>query len=66
MFERGEFEALAAALKGLRGRFVLSINDVPEIRELFGLAEIREVGATYRTGMQPTAARELIISGGAL
>jgi len=35
VFSRADFEALTALLKGKKGRFILSINDVPEIRELF-------------------------------
>jgi len=34
-------------LRGLRGRFVLSINDVLEIREMFAWAHIKEVRTTY-------------------
>lgn len=64
LFDRGEFERLAAALKGLRGRFILSLNDVPEVRELFAWATIEPVELTYfvsgRGGQ--AGARELIIS----
>jgi DNA adenine methylase len=35
MFERADFERLVATLKALRGQFVLSLNVVPEIREMF-------------------------------
>jgi DNA adenine methylase len=63
MFPRADFERLEAALKGLQGRFILSINDTPEIRELFGRFELQEVRTSYgiNGGQQP--ARELIISG---
>ena len=63
-FERAEFEALAGALKGLRGAFVLTINDVPEIREMFAWARIEEAELTYSVGGngKAKAARELIIS----
>lgn len=63
MFERADFEALSEALKGLRGHFVMTLNDVPEIRRLFRWAKVRRVPVTYslpgRAGHQP--ARELII-----
>lgn len=65
LFGRDEFERLAAALKGLRGRFILSLNDVPEVRELFAWATIEPVELTYfvsgRGGQ--AGARELIITG---
>lgn len=31
-----DFEKLAGQLKRIRGKFILSLNDVPEVRELFG------------------------------
>jgi DNA adenine methylase len=47
MFERSDFERLSGLLKSLKGRFILSINDVPEIREIFYWAQIEEVKTTY-------------------
>jgi site-specific DNA-adenine methylase len=35
MFARAEFEDLSARLRDIKGRFILSINDTPEIREIF-------------------------------
>jgi DNA adenine methylase len=35
MFAQGDFARMADQLRGIAGRFVLSINDVPEIREIF-------------------------------
>lgn len=64
LFGRDQFSALAEALKGLQGRFILSINDVPEIRELFGWAVIEEAELLYTVGGgKGRPARELIISG---
>lgn len=62
VFSPADFERLSTLLEGLRGRFVLSINDVPEIRALFDWAEMQPVGVTYRVSGTPTAARELIIT----
>lgn len=42
IFERSDFEKLAEALAGLKGKFLLSINDTPEIREIFGGLKIKE------------------------
>lgn len=47
MFSRDDFARMAEALKGLKGRFILSINDVPGIRELFSWATIEEVKVSY-------------------
>lgn len=35
MFRREEFEAMAEQLRGMRGRFILSLNDHPEVRRIF-------------------------------
>lgn len=47
MFERADFERLSAQLARLKGRFILSINDVPEIRTIFAWAKLDEVKTTY-------------------
>jgi DNA adenine methylase len=65
MFERADYEILAEGLAGLKGTFILSINDVPEIREIFGGFRLDEVTTNYsvsnRTG-QNGPARGLIIT----
>lgn len=60
---------MAETLRGLQGRFILSINDVPEVRATFAGFRIRPVRTTYsvsRTRLQPKAARGLIITSGGL
>ena len=47
LFGREDFEALSARLKALRGTFMMSINDVPEIRDLFSWATIEPVETSY-------------------
>ena len=47
MFTREDFARLAEQLRGLKGRFLLSINDVPEVREVFAGFAIEEVRTTY-------------------
>lgn len=61
LFKRDDFEALAEAMKGLRGTFILTLNDVPEVRELFAWARVEEAATTYFVGDKPKAAGELII-----
>ena len=64
LFGREEFEQLSAALQRLQGRFILSLNDVPEVRELFAWASIETVELSYQAGGggNTKRARELIIT----
>ena len=63
IFSPADFEVLRGLLEGLQGRFILSINDTPEIREIFAGFQMEEVGLGYRVSGKVTPARELIISG---
>ncbi|NOW46724.1 DNA adenine methylase [Novosphingobium sp. SG751A] len=65
MFGREEFEQMAEQLRGISGRFILSLNDRPEVRRIFAGFEIEEVGVRYTIGGQAKAmeGREVIISG---
>lgn len=62
VFGRDDFEILARLLTVMKGRFILSINDNPDIRQIFGAFQIEEVSLNYRVGGMVTPARELIIS----
>ncbi len=46
-FETADFEKLAERLRDVRGKFVLSLNDVPEVRALFRRFHIRQVEIAY-------------------
>ena len=62
LFSRADFQRLADALAGIKGQFLLSINDVPEIRALFAWAKIDEIATTYTIGSKGAApASELLI-----
>ena len=50
MFGREEFEAMAAQLGQINGSFLMSINDVPEIRETFAAFHQVKVETTYTLG----------------
>jgi DNA adenine methylase len=65
LFSRDQYAELAARLAVLKGRFILSINDVPEIRDLFGRFDIEAVETTYSLpgGGKAMRAGELIITG---
>lgn len=65
VFDRNDFAVMADILGALKGKFILSINDRPEIRALFGGFRIEEVRTTYTTNgrkQRAKAALELIIS----
>ncbi|MCB2186925.1 MAG: DNA adenine methylase [Deltaproteobacteria bacterium] len=47
LFSRDDFGALAATLAGIKGQFILSLNDVPEIREIFSGYTFEEVSVRY-------------------
>lgn len=69
LFTRQDFQRLSDVLTGVKGGFILSINDVPEIREMFAWARIEEVKTTYTIGRTNDARgdrAELIIRGGSL
>jgi DNA adenine methylase len=57
-----DFAELAERLASLRGKFVASLNDVPEVRSLFKAFDIRTVEVAYSALRQPGRRfRELII-----
>ncbi|WP_172298954.1 DNA adenine methylase [Pseudoruegeria sp. HB172150] len=63
VFERADFERLAELLQALKGNFLLSINDAPEIRAAFSWASIQEVETTYSAAARSVkAVNELLIS----
>lgn len=64
LFDRGQFEAMADTLAGIRGRFILSLNDHPEVRRIFARFTLEEVLTHYTVGGQANSKQvgELIIS----
>jgi DNA adenine methylase len=66
LFTRARFEEMADLLKQLKGRFLLSLNDHPHVREIFGRFDRIEVRTTYSLGSARTSRAvdraELIIS----
>lgn len=47
LFSRDQFEKMAAALGAIKGRFLLSINDHPEVRRIFAGFTFEEVRTRY-------------------
>lgn len=66
LFGRDQFELLAERLRGLKGRFILSINDVPEVRRIFGGYGFvfGEADVLYGVGGGARPAREMIVRDG--
>jgi DNA adenine methylase len=64
VFSKDDFEQLATILGGIKGSFILSINDVPQIREIFGQFHQSEVETRYSTagGEKGRKVGELVIS----
>lgn len=62
-FEHEDFVVLAERLKGLKGKFILSLNDLPEVRKLFGKFKFREVDLHYTAQKKPGKRyKELLIT----
>lgn len=63
VWSREEFGCLADMLRRLQGHWLLSINDVPEVRSIFAWADMEAVNTTWTTGGNRRGmAGELIIS----
>jgi DNA adenine methylase len=62
-FARADFKRMADQLQAVQGRFILSVNDKPELREMFSWAKIDTVDLIYSVGGGDNAqeAKELII-----
>lgn len=66
LFSRDQYEVMAERLGTIKGRFILSINDVTDVRAIFSAFDIESVDLTYTaSGGKGKPVKELIISGGA-
>lgn len=64
LFAADDFQGLADALRRIRGRFILSLNDVPPVRAIFKGMAMESVETTYTIrGDSPRRVGELIITG---
>jgi len=67
LFSRDDFARLAEQLRQIQGRFILSLNDVPEIRVLFAGFHLQPVTCRYSCTQGPAPlARELLVANFAL
>jgi len=64
LFDRGQFELMADQLGQIKGRFILSLNDHPEVRRIFAAFDFQQEDLTYTVGGGGKAKRvsELIIT----
>ena len=63
VFTRADFERLRDCLMGIKGRFILSLNDTPQVRELFKNFTIEQTDVTYSISKTGCCNRsELIIT----
>lgn len=62
MFSRDDFQRLAGVLRGSKGKFLLSVNDTPQIREIFKgfMIEVVEVMYSCSKGSRPKVGELLI------
>ncbi len=61
IFSKADFDALASQLSNIKGKFLLSLNDTPEVREIFSGFIIDSVSVTYSCSSKPTKAKEVLI-----
>lgn len=62
LFCRSDFLRLATCLSTLKGKFLLSINDHPAIREIFQTFRIESVSTIWQASGQQKKVEELLIS----
>ncbi|ECG5643217.1 DNA adenine methylase [Salmonella enterica subsp. enterica serovar Poona] len=62
-FPIGEYVHMAELAKSIRGKMIISVNDIPEMRQAFNGLEMQSVGIKYslQTNARPSLKRELII-----
>jgi len=64
VFARTDFSRLALRLSRISGRFMLSVNDVPQTREIFSRFAIQQVMTQYTVaGGKPSDVPEIVVTG---
>lgn len=64
LFKREDYQTMSALLAQLKGKFLLSLNDVPEVRKIFSQFTFKKVNTLYSCNASNNAvpAKELIIT----
>lgn len=63
VFRRSDFARLAERLGSIKGRFVMSLNDVADVRRTFADFEIESVDTKYSISGETQSAAEVLIYG---
>lgn len=61
IFSKEDFSKLAAILKGVKGKFLMSMNDTPEIRNIYKDFRLKKVTTTYFGKKNNRKVTELLI-----
>jgi DNA adenine methylase len=61
IFNKADYTRLNELLGGIKGKFIMSINDTPEIREMFANFNIKEVETRYSIEKSRDKVTELLI-----
>ena len=61
-FEEEDHKEMSEILKTIKGKFLVSYNDVEEIRELYNWATIESITTIYTSGKSHKKAQEVLIS----
>jgi DNA adenine methylase len=62
MFRREDFITLRDILPGVKGKFLLTLNDLPEVRAMFKDFKIEGEELTYTVGKGVKPAKEIFIT----
>lgn len=61
-FRQRDFPRLVEALRSVKGKWLMSINDTSEVRDFFAWADVQSVSTRYQAGGANSAISELLIS----
>jgi len=53
LFDRADFARIASLMTAIKGAFILSLNDVPEVRRMFEAFHLRRLAVTTRRAARP-------------
>lgn len=62
VFSRDDFAALAQQLAGIKGKFLMSLNDTDGVRETFARFVLTSIDTIYTLGAKSRPAHEVLIS----
>jgi DNA adenine methylase len=62
VFSRDDFQRLAEVLGAIQGRFIMTLNDTPGVRDTFRGFTVEGIETTYTIAGKPSRAAEVLIS----